>query len=51
MRHALTDLDPHHLEVIYPGSKSYALADTVTAVPLNALATGGLRSLTGNWDQ
>jgi len=40
MRVALQDLRLDELRVIYPGSKSYQLADAVTVHPLASLATG-----------
>lgn len=40
MRIALTDLELDHLVVAYPGSRTYALADKVTAFPLGALGSG-----------
>lgn len=39
MRIALTDLQLEHLVVIYPGERRYPLAERVTAVPLQTLAT------------
>jgi hypothetical protein len=40
MRIALADLRLDHLTVLYPGSRSYPLADRVSVVPLVALAGG-----------
>jgi predicted AAA+ superfamily ATPase len=40
MRIALEDLSLDHLTVLYPGSRTYALADQVRVVPLSVLATG-----------
>ena len=39
MRIAFQDLRLDHLVVIYPGDRRYPLADYITAVPLNALAS------------
>ena len=39
MRIALEDLALEHIAVIYPGDRRYPLADRVTAVPLDALAS------------
>ena len=39
MRIALEDLQPEQIAVIYPGDRRYPLADRVTAVPLDALAS------------
>jgi hypothetical protein len=40
MRIAIEDLRLDHLTVLYPGSRTYALADRVRIVALAALATG-----------
>ncbi len=40
MRIALADLQLDHLTVIYPGDRPYPLADRVTVVPLEIIATG-----------
>ena len=40
MRTALADLNLEHLTVLYPGSRSYRLAERVTVVPLVSLASG-----------
>ena len=40
MQIALKDLQLDHLAVIYPGERSYPLAEKVTAVPLSSLGTG-----------
>lgn len=40
MRIALKDLKLDHLTVVYPGDRDYPLADRVTAVPADALASG-----------
>lgn len=37
---ALQDLELDHLSIIYPGSRTYALADQVTVVPLEQVANG-----------
>ena len=42
MRIALQDLRLDHLIVIYPGDRQYPLADHITAVPLDALASPDL---------
>jgi hypothetical protein len=34
-----------HLTVLYPGERSYALADRVTVVPFAAAAAGGVGAL------
>lgn len=39
MQIALEDLQLNHLAVIYPGERSYPLAEKVTAVPLSSLGT------------
>ena len=39
MRIALEDLHLEHIAVIYPGDRRYPLADRITAVPLDALAS------------
>ncbi|MBI4673153.1 MAG: ATP-binding protein [Chloroflexi bacterium] len=39
MRIALEDLGLEHIAVIYPGDRRYPLAERVTAVPLDALAS------------
>ena len=41
IRIALADLGLERVAVVYPGSKRYALADRVEAVPLAALAEPG----------
>ena len=48
MRTALADLELNHLTVIYPGERSYALADHVTVVPLVDLASKGAAALLPN---
>jgi predicted AAA+ superfamily ATPase len=40
MRIALKDLKLDHLTVVYPGDKDYPLADRVTVVPADVLASG-----------
>jgi hypothetical protein len=40
MQIALEDLQLNHLTVIYPGERSYPLAEKVTAVSLSSLGTG-----------
>ena len=45
MRIALEDLKLEHLVVLYPGSQRYALSDTITVVPLAAVAEGGVEAL------
>jgi len=45
MRTARRDLRLDRLVVVYPGSRSYRLADGVEVVPLAALATGGAAAL------
>lgn len=40
MRIAFADLKLDHLTVVYPGDKSYLLADRVKAVPADSLASG-----------
>ena len=45
MKAALEDLQLDHLAVIYPGNRSYPLADQVRAVPLEALAAQGEAAL------
>ena len=45
MRIALTDLKLDHLTVLYPGERSYALADRVTVVPFAAAAAGDVGAL------
>lgn len=42
IRIALEDLGLERVVVLYPGSRRYALADRVEAVPLEALATSGI---------
>jgi len=44
MRMALRDLKLEQIAVVYPGTRRYALADRVHAVPVAAL-TGGMRGL------
>jgi uncharacterized protein len=39
MRIAIDDLGIDHLWVIYPGSVEYAVADRITALPMDAIAT------------
>jgi len=39
MRNALEELQLDHLAVIYPGERSYPLAEKVTAVPISSLGT------------
>jgi len=34
MRTAITDLNLHHLWVVYPGSETYPLDDDITVIPL-----------------
>jgi predicted AAA+ superfamily ATPase len=41
MRIALEDLDLERIAVLYPGTRRYALADRVEAVPIATLATPG----------
>jgi len=48
IRNARTDLGLARVAVIYPGSKRYALADDVEAVPLSSLASGGHLFETGH---
>ena len=36
----LHELKLEHVTILYPGAQSYALADRVTVVPLEALAQG-----------
>lgn len=43
MRIALHDLDLERLVVLYPGSRTYALAERVDAVPMHEFVTGGWR--------
>jgi predicted AAA+ superfamily ATPase len=45
MRIVLDDLRLDHLTVLYPGVVSYTLAERVTAMPLTALARGGVEVL------
>ena len=45
MHIALRDLKLEHLTVLYPGTQRYTLSDKVTAVPLSALANGGIEIL------
>jgi hypothetical protein len=45
MRIALQDLELDRLAVIYPGDRQYPLADRVTAVPLEAAASGDVAAL------
>lgn len=45
MQVALEDLALDHLTVIYPGNRSYPLADRVSVVPLTALASLGEQAL------
>jgi predicted AAA+ superfamily ATPase len=45
MRIALQDLELDRLAVIYPGDRQYPLADRVTAVPLEAAASGDAAAL------
>jgi hypothetical protein len=40
MRIAIEDLQLEQLAVIYPGNRRYALAERVTAVPLEEVAEG-----------
>jgi len=40
MRIALEDLQLDHLTVVYPGDRSYPLADRVAVVPFDAIAAG-----------
>jgi predicted AAA+ superfamily ATPase len=42
IRNALDDLGLRRVVVLYPGSKRFPIADRVEAVPLRALAEGGL---------
>jgi uncharacterized protein len=46
MRNALTDLSLDHLSVIYPGQRSYALAERVSVIPLAMLRGADPRLLT-----
>jgi predicted AAA+ superfamily ATPase len=43
MRLALADLELERLVVLYPGSREYALADRVDAVPMHDFVAGGWR--------
>jgi hypothetical protein len=45
MQTALEDLQPDHLAVIYPGDRPYPLAERVTAIPLETLATQAQQAL------
>ena len=45
MRIALADLELDHLTVLYPGEKSYAIAERVTVVPFSVVAAGNMRML------
>jgi predicted AAA+ superfamily ATPase len=45
MRIALTDLKLDHLTVLYPGERSYPLAERVTVMPLTVVAEGNPRAL------
>jgi hypothetical protein len=45
MRIALADLELDHLTVLYPGEKSYAIAERVTVVPFSVVAEGDLSAL------
>lgn len=45
MRVAFADLQLERLIVLYPGSRSYPLAERITVVPLADLATGGAGAL------
>jgi hypothetical protein len=45
MQIALADLALDQLTVIYPGGRSYPLADRVTVMPLAAIATAGARAV------
>jgi len=45
MRVAFADLELDRLAVLYPGSRSYPLAEGITVVPLADLATGGAAAL------
>jgi len=45
MRIAVEDLGLDHLTVIYPGDRSYPLADQITVSPLNVLANPDARPL------
>ncbi len=41
IRHALSDLGLHRVAVVYPGPSRYAIAERVTAVPVDSLARPG----------
>jgi predicted AAA+ superfamily ATPase len=45
MQTALTDLQLEQLTVLYPGDRSYPLAERIVAVPLEALANQGEQAL------
>jgi len=45
MRIALADLKLDHLTVLYPGERSYTLAERVTVMPLTAIAEGNAGAL------
>lgn len=45
MRIALADLELDHLTVLYPGEKSYTIAQRVTVVPFSVVAEGDLSAL------
>lgn len=45
MRIALENLALDHLIIVYPGDRQYPLAEQVTVVPLERVATGGLAAL------
>lgn len=45
MRIALHDLRLDHLTVVYPGTACYTITERVTAMPLTALARGGVEVL------
>ncbi|MEP7357744.1 MAG: hypothetical protein ABI847_10925 [Anaerolineales bacterium] len=44
---ALTDLQLDRVVIVYPGDKSYPLADRVTAVPLSAIVLQAEKLLWG----
>jgi len=45
MRISLVDLELDHLTVLYPGERSYAIAERVTVVPLSVVADGDMSGL------
>lgn len=47
MQSAIADLQLNHLAVIYPGERSYPLAEKVTVLPLSSLEAGSVSEIFG----